>query len=162
MPIEFKHKTLRTALELNLSLPAAQAKRILQLNSLDEMRKTSLNRTEIIQQQHKQWHDAHIRNKQFNKGEWALLYDSHFRGNPRKLQTRWLGPYEIQHVFDNGAVQLITIDPVQFKLLVNGHRLRIYNKPQTKDDFLQQFNLVSTSEVPTAEEGELLPVAKEN
>ena len=87
MPIDFEHKTLRTTLELNLSLPAAQEERILRLNSLDEMRKTTLNRIEIIQQQRKQWHDAHIRNKQFNKGEWALLYDSHFRGNLGKLKT---------------------------------------------------------------------------
>ena len=42
-----------------------------------------------------------------------------------KLQTRWLGPYEVNHVFDNGAIQLTTIDPVPFKLLVNGHRLKL-------------------------------------
>ena len=51
MPIEFGHKTLQTALELNITLPIAQEERILHLNSLDEMRKTTLQRTEIIQQQ---------------------------------------------------------------------------------------------------------------
>ena len=56
-----------------------------------------------------------------------------------KLQTRWMGPYEVNHVFDNGAIQLTTIDPIPFKLLVNGHRLKLYKWPQTKEDFLQQF-----------------------
>lgn len=95
LSIEFEHKTLRTTLELNISLPAAQEERLLHLNSLDEMRKTALERTEIIQQQRKKWHDAHISNKQFQVGDWALLYNSRFKENPGKLQTRWLGPYEI-------------------------------------------------------------------
>ena len=54
-----------------------------------------------------------------------------------KLQTRWLGPYEIIHVFDNGTVQLTTIDQVPFKFLLNGHRLKLYKQPQTKAEFLQ-------------------------
>ena len=43
-----------------------------------------------------------------------------------KLETRWLGPYEVNHVFDNGVVQLTTTDPIRFKLLVNGHKLKLY------------------------------------
>lgn len=63
-----------------------------------------------------------------------------------KLQTRWLGPYEIDEVFPNGAVWLTTIDPIRFKILVNGHRLRLYHKPATKEQFLQQFtNQVQTT-----------------
>ena len=50
--------------------------------------------------------------KRFQVGDWVLLYDSRFKENPGKFQTRWLGPYKIQHVFDNSVVQLTTIDPV--------------------------------------------------
>ena len=50
LPIEFEHKTLRTALELNISLPTTQEERLLHLNSLDEMRKIALEKVEIIQQ----------------------------------------------------------------------------------------------------------------
>lgn len=50
-----------------------------------------------------------------------------------KLQTRWLDPYKIDEVFANGVVRLTTIDPVRFKLLVNGHQLRLYHKPATKE-----------------------------
>ena len=49
MLIEFEHKTLRTALELNIALPAAQKDRILHLNELDEWRKSTLHNTKIIQ-----------------------------------------------------------------------------------------------------------------
>ena len=52
-PIEFEHKTLCTTLELNISLPATQEERLLHLNSLDEIRKTTLERIEFIQQQQK-------------------------------------------------------------------------------------------------------------
>ena len=48
LPIEFEHKSLRTALELNIELPVAQREHLLHLNSLDEMRKATLERTEII------------------------------------------------------------------------------------------------------------------
>ena len=47
LPIEFKHKTLCTALELNISLPTAQEERLLHLNSLDEIRKIALERIEM-------------------------------------------------------------------------------------------------------------------
>ena len=48
MPIEFEHKTLRTALELNITLPTAQQDRILHLNELDEWRKSARHNTELI------------------------------------------------------------------------------------------------------------------
>lgn len=56
-----------------------------------------------------------------------------------KLQTRWLGPYEIEEVFNNGAVHLTTIDSVRFRLLVNGHRLHLYHKLTSKEEFLHKF-----------------------
>jgi len=44
-------------------------------------------------------------------------------------------PYEIETVFDNGAVRIKTIDEERVTFLVNGHRLRIYHKPLTKEEF---------------------------
>jgi len=49
LPIEFDHKTLCTTLELNINLPATQQERLLHLTSLDEIRKTDLERKKIIQ-----------------------------------------------------------------------------------------------------------------
>jgi hypothetical protein len=49
--------------------------------------------------------------------------------------TRWLGPYIIEKCYDNGSVQIITIDEEGIPLLVNGFRLKTYNKPLTKEEF---------------------------
>ena len=40
---------------------------------------------------------------------------------------------------ENRAIQLTTVDLVPFKLLVNGHQLKLYKWLQTKENFLQQF-----------------------
>ena len=39
-----------------------------------------------------------------------MFYDSSFKDFKGKLMTRWLGPYTVDKFFDNGAVQVKTID----------------------------------------------------
>ena len=89
----------------------------------------------MIQQQRSRWHDRTIKQKKFQKGNWALLYDSHFENFQGKLRTRWLGPYEVDVVFPNGTVRLLTIDDSRTPLLVNGYQLRLYHRPVSKEDF---------------------------
>ena len=84
------------------------------------------------------WHDRFIKNKTFNKGDWALLFDSKFKDFKAKFTTHWLGPYEIEEIFDNGAIQIKTIDQESTSFLVNGHRLQFYNKPINKEEFMKQ------------------------
>lgn len=54
LPIEFEHKTLRKLLELNVDLPVEQRECLLHHNSLDEMHKSSLEHTKIIQKKRNQ------------------------------------------------------------------------------------------------------------
>jgi len=68
----------------------------------------------MIQQQRIRWHDKTIKQKQFQKGNWALLYDSRFENFQGKLRTRWLRPYEVDVVFPNGTVRLLMIDDSLF------------------------------------------------
>ncbi|XP_059075222.1 uncharacterized protein LOC131875190 [Cryptomeria japonica] len=150
MPIEFEHKTLRMTISLDMTLSATQEERILLLNALDQIRKSALQHTESVQNQCMKWHDCYVRDNSFKQGDWALLYDSRYKDNLGKLQTRWLGPYEIVERFPIGAIRLSTIDPIKFKLLVNGHQLRLYCKPLSKDDFLQQFSTAQHAEIPAA------------
>ena len=103
-PIEFEIKTLRKALQVNLDLSTALTQRLNQLNELEEKWLATIQQTEIIQQQRARWHDGFIKKKNFQKGDWALLYDSRFKDFKGKLCTRWLGPYEVDTVFDNGPV----------------------------------------------------------
>ena len=52
-----------------------------------------------------------------------------------KFHTCWMGPYEVIRVFENGAVEVKTIDGKNSVFLVDGHRLRKYFLPLAKKDF---------------------------
>ena len=137
-PIEFEIKTLRTTQEVGLDLTKAQIKRLQQINELYEARLLALQRTTIIQQQRSKWHDNLIKKKTLQEGDWALLYDSRFQDFPGKLLRRWLDPYKIQEVHKNGTLTLTTIDGSNSSFRLNGHQVRIYHKPLTKEYFFQQ------------------------
>lgn len=110
-----------------------------QLNELDEIRQDVIQKTSLIQQQRSKCHDKYIKERKFQPGDWALLFDSKFKNFQGKFQTHWLGPYEIENVFDNGAVRIRIIDEEKVPLLVNGHRLKIYHMPMTKEEFVNIF-----------------------
>ena len=84
------------AAELNLDLKNGKKWRLLQLNGLDEFRMQALLHTEVVQLQRKVWHDKNIKEKTFQEGYWALLYDSRFKEFKGKLMKRWLGPYIVE------------------------------------------------------------------
>jgi len=78
----------------------------MQLNQMDKMRLKAVERTTMIQHQRRQWHDKIIKKKEFQFGDWPLLFDSKFKDYKAKLTTHWMGPYEIIQVFENGSVKL--------------------------------------------------------
>eukprot|EP00253_Pinus_taeda_P008357 PITA_08357 len=121
LPIEFQVKTFKMAIQLGMDLSEAQKHRMEQLNELDEIGQEAILRTDLVQYQSAKWHDKYIKEKKFQEGDWALLFDSNFKDFKGKFQTRWLGPYEIDKVFSNGAVRIKTIDEFQIPLIVNGH-----------------------------------------
>eukprot|EP00253_Pinus_taeda_P036613 PITA_36613 len=125
LSIEFEYNTLRVAAQLDLDLSHAQREILLDLNGLDEQRMQALLHSEVVQLQRKIWHDRHLNEKQFQPGDWALLYDSRYKDFKGKLRTRWLGPYTVEECNDNGSVLIKTIDEEAIPMLVNGHRLKI-------------------------------------
>eukprot|EP00253_Pinus_taeda_P028563 PITA_28563 len=144
---EFEIQTLRTTQEVGLDLNEAQINRLQQINEIDEIRLSALQNTALIQQQQAKWHDALIKIKVFCEGDWALLYDSRFQDFPGKLQTRWLGPYEIQKVHDNGTLTLTTIEGSGYTFKSNIHRIRLYRKPLTRESFYQQLHKDSDMQI---------------
>jgi len=64
----------------------------------------------LVQDQIARWHDKFIKKRVFCPGDWALLYENKFKHFRGKFSTRWLGPYEVDEVFDNGSIQIKTID----------------------------------------------------
>ena len=45
-----------------------------------------------------------------------------------------MGPYEVIQLFENGAVEVKTIDGQNLVFLVNGHRLKKYFQPLARKD----------------------------
>ena len=139
LPIDFQIQTYKIAVQLDLDLLEAQKQRMTQLNELDEIRQEAFQKTSLVQQQRSRWHDKYIKEKKFHPGDWALLFDSKFKNFQGKFQTHWLGPYEVENIFDNGAVRIRTIDEERTPLLVNGHRLQLYQKLLTREEFVKIF-----------------------
>lgn len=69
-----------------------------------------------------------------------------------------MGPYEIEIVFNNGIVKLITIDDARTPLLTNGHRLRLYHHPTSRDSFTKFFADNSDFEIISAGDSSLAPI----
>lgn len=127
---------------MDLDLSQAQKERLLQLNGLDEQRLQALLHSEVVQLQRKIWHDRHLKEKQFQEGDWALLYDSRYKYFKVKMRTRWLGPYIVERCNDNGSVLIRTIDEETIPMLVNGHRLKVYRKPLSKQEFIENLKKI--------------------
>eukprot|EP00253_Pinus_taeda_P001793 PITA_01793 len=139
LPIEFQVKTFKIAVQLGMNLSEAQKHRMEQLNELDEIRQDEILRTDLVQHQRAKWHDRYIKERKFQEGDWALLFGSKFKDFKGKFQTHCLGPYETDKVFDNGAVRIKTIDESQTPLIVNGHRLKVYHEPLSREEFVKIF-----------------------
>ena len=67
-----------------------------------------------------------------------MLFDSKFKNFKGKFYTHWLGPYEIEKVFDNRFVRVKKIDDGNVTFLVNMHRLKLYQSTQSKEEFLEE------------------------
>ena len=71
-----------------------------------------------------------------------MLYDTRYKEIKGKLRTRWLKPYVVERCHDNGLVQIRTIDEEAIPLLDNGNRLKMYKRPLSKQEFIDNINKV--------------------
>nr|GEU37666.1 DNA-directed DNA polymerase [Tanacetum cinerariifolium] len=92
--------------------------RKVQLNELNELRDQAYENSLIYKEKTKRLHDIKIKNRVFDIGDRALLFNSRLKIFSGKLKTRW------SHVFPYGTVELSQPDGPNFK--VNGHRLKHY------------------------------------
>ena len=65
-----------------------------------------------------------------------------------------MGPYEVVTSFDNGSIEIKTIDGSKISFVLNGNRLRLYHQPISKQDFIQ--NVLQEKEIELVEE-EIIP-----
>ena len=86
--------------------------------------------------------------------DWELLFDSRYKNFKGKLTTHWMGPYEVVTAFDNGSVEIKTIDDSQTSFVINGHKLRLYHQPISRQDFVK--NVLQQKEMEPVEK-EVIP-----
>ena len=107
-------------------------KRFLGLNEMEKLRNDTYNNSNIAKQRLKRWHDQLVSCEEFQKGQRVLLYDFKLHIFPRKLKSRWIGPFTIQQVYSNEVVELLNSNSTEsFK--INGHRLKPFVEPFSQD-----------------------------
>lgn len=125
LPVELEHKACCVVKSCNLSIDEASSYRKLQLQELEELRRDAYDISWNHKAKTKFFHDNHISRKQFNVDDKILLFDSHLKLFSGKMQSCWIKPFIIEHIFPHGAVEVRSLDTGKiFK--VNGHCLKPY------------------------------------
>ena len=124
LPVELEHQAYWATRQLNMDSTLAREKRMLQLSELDEFHNESYENARIYKEKTKAWHDKHITRKEFEAGQQVLLFNSRLKLFPRKLKSRWSGPFTVTQVFSHGEAEVMHPKKGTFK--VNTQRLKSY------------------------------------
>ncbi|XP_025678571.1 uncharacterized protein [Arachis hypogaea] len=133
LPVEIEHKAYWAIKECNASLGGAGIERKLQLAELECLRLEAYENSRLYKERMKVVHDKNIRGKEFRAGNLVLLYNSRLRMMPKKLRSRWEGPYKVEKAEPYGVYHLC--HPSNSDIIkVNGHRLKFYHGEQMKSN----------------------------
>ena len=124
LPVELEHRAYLATRMLNTDNKLVGEKRMLQLSELDEFRNEAYENARIYKEKMKSWHDKHIARKEFEAGQQVLLFNSQLKLFPRKLKSRWSGPFTVTQVFSHGGAEVMHLEKGTFK--VNTQRLKPY------------------------------------
>jgi hypothetical protein len=89
------------------------------------------------------WHDKMILRRAFQVGELVFLFNSRLKLFSGKLRSRWTGPYQVQKIFDHGAVEIWSERTGAFTL--NGHIVKHYRRDEPFEEGVN----VSLSNAPS-------------
>ncbi|XP_073314692.1 uncharacterized protein [Primulina huaijiensis] len=124
LPVELEHRAYWATKALNFNVTDAGERRLLQLDQLEEFRNLAYDLALSYKEKTKRAHDKRIIEREFKEGDNVLLYNSRLRLFPRKLKSRWSGPFVISKVYPSGAVELH--DGKDGTFMVNAQRLKHY------------------------------------
>ena len=99
LPMELEHKSYWAIKMFNFNLDKANSLGKLQLNELEEIRRDAYENSRISKERMKVFHDQKILRKSFEPSQKVLLYNSRLHLFPKKLRSRWVGPFIVKNVF---------------------------------------------------------------
>jgi hypothetical protein len=100
--------------------------------TLKEIQNDGYKNARIYKEKTKSLHDRMLTRKEFHVGDKVLLYHSRLKLFPRKLRSRWIGPFVVSNVFPYGAVEITSLETNKV-LKVNGHRLKPFYEGWTAE-----------------------------
>ena len=106
IPVELEHRAYWATRQLNMDSTLAGEKQVLQLSELDEFRNEAYENARIYKERTKACHDKHITKKEFEARQQVLLFNSRLKLFPRKLKSRWSGPFTVTKVFPHGGAKV--------------------------------------------------------
>ena len=150
VPSEFMIPSLRIALENKLDDMESLQQR---LNKLNELEKRLLAQwaTKVTQNRRKVWHDKHLKHSKFQAGQLVLKYNGRNEIKPGKFKVRWVGPYQIREIGDNGAVKLLTLNGEEVPQTINGSKLKLYHVRKMPPSSNAQRTTLSSSSFESGE-----------
>ena len=108
-----------------MTIQLREKKRKLQLHQLDELRLHAYESSRLYKERMKLYHDRKLVKKNFQPGQYVLLFNSRLRLFPGKLKSKWSRPFRVKDIRPYGAVEIE--DPVRKESwVVNGQRLKLY------------------------------------
>ena len=120
-----EHKAYWAIKELNYDFKLADEKRLFDISSLDEWRTQAYENAKLFKEKVKRWHDKRIQKREFNVGDYVLLFNSRLRFFAGKLLSKWEGPYVIEEVYRSCAIKINNFEGTNPKV-VNGQRIKHY------------------------------------
>ena len=106
LPLKLEHKAYWAIKELNYDFNLAGEKWLSDICSLDEWRTQAYENAKLFKEKVKRWHDRRIQKREFNVGDYVLLYNCRLRFFAGKLLSKWEGPYVIKEVYRSGAIKI--------------------------------------------------------
>ena len=104
MPMEYVVPSLKIATLTDMADEETVNGILLHLVGLEEDRFIVAFHQQVHKAREKAWHDKHIKHKTFKIRDLVLLYDSKFAKFPGKFCMPWLGPYQVKHITNGGAI----------------------------------------------------------
>ena len=123
LPLELEHKAYWAIKELNYDFKLAGEKRLFDISSLDEWRTQAYENAKLFKEKVKRWHGKRIQKREFNVGDYVLLFNSRLRFFAGKLLSKWEGPYVIEEVYHYVAIKINNFEGTNPRV-VNGQRTK--------------------------------------